>query len=493
MLFNSWTFAIFLISLFVVYYRVGRNHAGLAQILLLTLASYVFYAWQNPWLVILLLCSTWINAFVSLKLTERKTEPHARRRWVQVGILCNVAVLAFFKYASLLVSTFLPKVWWTHWGFDLSAIPLPIGISFFTFQGISLVVDIYRAGGAGIPGVEPPTNRRESWWLLLRMAFFKAFFPQLVAGPIVKAHEFMYQIGAKRFGQIDWEDAVRKLVLGFFFKMVVADNLKEATQAMAYPTFTTLPSAQLMLIVYGFSIQLFADFCGYSFIAMGLARLFGYELPLNFNYPLLSASITEFWRRWHISLSSWLKQYLYVPLGGNRRGEMRTYFNLMLVMLVGGLWHGAAWSFMVWGGAHGVFLALERALGCKGASLSEEIAPSRLRCLVYGVRIFFTFTLVSLLLLVFRLPHFSQAILYVRCLLQLRPGILPQPTFVILFFSLPVVAYHFYGFFKESLHGNFRTWPSAAQFATKVTAFGLLFFMILVNSGTKGDFIYFQF
>ena len=493
MLFNSWTFALFLVGVFAFYYRVGRNQAGLAQIFLLTIASYVFYAWQNPWLVILLLCSTWINAFVSLKLTERNVSPRARKRWVQAGIVCNLAVLAFFKYASLLVSTFLPKGWWTHCGFDLSAIPLPIGISFFTFQGISLVVDVYRAEGKGILGLEPPTTRRESWWLLLRMAFFKAFFPQLVAGPIVKAHEFFYQIGPKRFSQIDWEDAVRKLVLGFFFKMVVADNLKEATQAIAYPTFTTLPSAQLLLLLYGFSIQIFADFCGYSLIAMGLARLFGYQLPLNFNFPYISASITEFWRRWHISLSTWLKQYLYFPLGGNRKGLSRTYLNLMVVMLLGGLWHGAAWSYMVWGGAHGLFLAIERACGCKGDSLSDDPVPSRWRYVTTGLRIFLTFNLVSLLWLLFKLPQFGEAVLYIKCIAALRPGLHPQPSFVILFFSLPVVVYHFYDLFKERLFASFRTWPSLAQYGTRVTVFGLLLFMILVNSGAKGDFIYFQF
>ena len=493
MLFNSWTFAIFLFALFAFYYQVGRSRAGLAQIFLLTLASYVFYAWQNPWLVILLLCSTWINAFVSLKLTERDTSPLARKRWVQAGIVCNLGVLAFFKYASLLVLTFLPKGWWTHCGFDLSAIPLPIGISFFTFQGISLVVDVYRAQGKGIPGLEPPDSTRAKWWLLLRMAFFKAFFPQLVAGPIVKAHEFMYQIGPKRFSDIDWEDAIRKLVLGFFFKMVVADNLKEATQAIAYPTFTTLPSAQLLLLLYGFSIQIFADFCGYSLIAMGLARLFGYQLPLNFNFPYISGSITEFWRRWHISLSTWLKQYLYFPLGGNRKGLSRTYLNLMVVMLLGGLWHGAAWSYMVWGGAHGLFLAIERACGCTGASFSEDPAPSRFRYFTAGLRIFLTFNLVSLLWLLFKLPHFGEAVTYLKCIANLKPGLLPQPSFVILFFSLPVVIYHFYELSRERLHASFQTWPSPVQFGTKITAFGLLLFMILANSGTKGDFIYFQF
>ena len=328
---------------------------------------------------------------------------------------------------------------------------------------------------------------------MLRMAFFKAFFPQLVAGPIVKAHEFMHQIGPKRLRQIDWEDATRKLVLGFFFKMVVADNLKEATQLIVYPTFVKMPSAQLLLLLYGFSFQIFADFFGYSLIAMGLAKLFGYQLPINFNSPYLSGSITEFWRRWHISLSTWLKQYLYIPLGGNRKGPVRTYGNLLVVMLLGGLWHGAAWSYMVWGGVHGLFLALERAFGCKGDSFLDHPAPSLFQRLAGLVRIFLTFNQVSLLWLLFKQPQFDQAVLYLKSIAALRPGILPQTTFIILFFSIPVVVYHCVGLFQRPLLASYGSWHPAVQTGTKIAAFGLLLFMIFVNSGTKGDFIYFQF
>lgn len=156
----------------------------------------------------------------------------------------------------------------------------------------------------------------------------------------MKAHQFMDQIGAKRFRAIDWEGALKKLVLGYFLKMVVADNLREVTAGLAYPAFTQMPGVNLLFLLYAFSFQIFADFCGYSLIAMGLAGLFGYRLPSNFNFPYLSRSITEFWKRWHISLSSWLKEYLYIPLGGNRRGPIRTYLNLIVVMLLGGFGTG---------------------------------------------------------------------------------------------------------------------------------------------------------
>lgn len=493
MLFNSWTFFIFLVAVFVLYYSVARQRTGLIQIFLLTIASYFFYAWYNPWLIVLLLFSTWVNAFVSLKLIQRETTPAARRGWMLGGLACNLGVLAFFKYMSLLVATFFPAGHGFLWGFDLSHIPLPIGISFFTFQGISLVVDVYRAGGKGIAGLEPPTTRSEGWRLMLHMAFFKAFFPQLVAGPIVKAHEFMHQIGAKRLAQIDWEDATRKLVLGFFFKMVVADNLKEATHDIVFPAIKTMKSLDLLVLLYGFSFQIFADFFGYSLIAMGLARLFGYKLPINFNAPYISGSITEFWKRWHISLSTWLKEYLYFPLGGNRKSPMRTYFNLMVVMLLGGLWHGAAWSYMVWGGAHGLFLALERACGCKGSPVANPASASWSQRLTGALRIFLTFNLVSFLWLLFKLPEFDQALAYIQGIAAMRPGMNPMYAITVVTFSLPVVLYHFYVLYRESIQNVCRAWPVAFQNAARATAFGLLLFMIFINSGTKGDFIYFQF
>lgn len=492
MLFNTWPFAGFIAVVFALYYLPGVARSLGWQLVVLTIASYVFYAWHTPWLILLLLTSTWINAFVTLKLVRPGASPAWRQKWMACAVLINLALLAFFKYASLLVKTFFPESWWSHWGLDLSQIPLPIGISFFTFQGISLVVDLYRAGSGGMEGLRPPGSRKESAWLMMKMAFFKAFFPQLVAGPIVKAHEFMHQIEAKAFSRIDWGDAARKLILGYFFKMVVADNLKDATSLIAYPSYTQLSSAMLLILLYGFSMQIFADFCGYSLIAMGLAKLFGYQLPLNFNCPYISTSITDFWRRWHISLSTWLKQYLYIPLGGNRLGAGRTYLNLMVVMLLGGLWHGAAWSYMVWGGAHGLFLALERFISTRVAGPREPRTGFPF-CMGRGLQIFLTFNLVSLLWLLFKLPDFAQVIDYVRCLLSFKRGIEPQPAFVILWFSLPIVAYHIFALLKPHVAPVLTRLPSTVQYGLECSAYGVLLFFVLSNSGTSGDFIYFQF
>jgi len=515
MLFNTWTFLGFLAATFTAYHFLPwpDRHRIWWQIGLLTVASYVFYAWHTPWLVIILAASTWINAYVTLRLVRPGSPLLERKKWVTFAIMANLAVLIFFKYASLVVGTFLPRTWWSHWGFDLTQIPLPVGISFFTFQGISLVVDVYRnpsvvlSHGTDVPSSEfvvrcsdreyrePRTRNQEHSpsGLLFKVAFFKAFFPQLVAGPIVKAREFMHQIGAKSLASIDWDDAVKKLILGFFLKMVVADNLRETTAWLHSPEFVGKSGVTLLAMLYAFSFQIFADFAGYSLIAMGLARLFGYQLPINFNFPYVSQSITEFWRRWHISLSTWLREYLYIPLGGNRKGPIRTYLNLIIVMLLGGLWHGAAWSFMVWGGAHGTLLAIERLLGVKTDSAERQHFRVS-NFIISAFRIFLIFNLVSFLWLFFQLPHFKDAVHYLKWLvLWKRGGTSPQILYAVAVFGLPVVAYHVWGLLRP------RYWSPFALRSPRLSArminavYAVLLFLIVTNSGNPGAFIYFQF
>ena len=300
----------------------------------------------------------------------------------------------------------------------------------------------------------------------------------------------MHQIGAKTLASIDWDDAVKKLILGFFLKMVVADNLREATAWLHYPEFVGKPAMVLILMLYAFSFQIFADFAGYSLIAMGLARLFGYELPMNFNFPYISQSITEFWRRWHISLSTWLREYLYIPLGGNRQGALRTYANLILVMLLGGLWHGAAWSFMIWGGAHGVCLALERLMGVK---VEGEKVGKWGHGLLVAVRIFLIFNLVSFLWLLFQLPDIRHVGSYFKEVAAFRSGNSPQIMFAVFFFGLPVIIYHIWGMIRPYCWEVFSVnKPRHAAFITS-GVYALLLFLIIVNSGSSGSFLYFQF
>lgn len=490
MLFNTWTFLAFLLLTFFFYYFTPclRKKAGF-QVFLLTAASYLFYAWHTPWLVLILAASTFINTLATVSLLSGSSGKHGDgRKTVFLAVAGNLLVLAIFKYASLLVETFLPPSWHQPWGFDLKTIPLPIGISFFTFQGISLVVDVYRktrgreelswGGAEALVRTKPHAFLRTAG----DIAFFKAFFPQLIAGPIVKAHQFMDQIGTKSFRDIDWEGAVKKLILGYFLKMVVADNLREVTAGLAYPAFTQMPGVNLLFLLYAFSFQIFADFCGYSLIAMGLAGLFGYRLPSNFNFPYLSASITEFWRRWHISLSSWLKEYLYIPLGGNRRGPIRTYLNLVVVMLLGGLWHGAAWKFMFWGGAHGGLLAAERLIG---DHRRHHVGPSPVW---HGLKILLVFHLVSALWLLFQLGDLQQGWWFLRRVLQWPAGLSPQPVFSCLFFGCAVVLYHLHGWLQENSKEEQKSPAWREQLA-----YALMVVLICTNSGAPGAFIYFQF
>jgi alginate O-acetyltransferase complex protein AlgI len=482
MLFNSWSFAVFLPVVFALHYA-GRR-AGW-QVGVLTLASFVFYGWENPKLLPLLFVSTLINGLAAQDLLTPGHSPIRRRVVLATALSFNLGALAFFKYAALVGHALLPAAVWDQLGPWLRGIPLPIGISFYTFQGISLVMESWWDGPkGGIPGLPAPRNAREAGWFQAKVWFFKAFFPQLVAGPIVKAGEFLWQIGAKRFADIDWDGAVKKLILGFFLKMVVADNLKEATAELQLSAFKDLPRLNLIALLYGFSFQILADFGGYSLIAQGLAKLFGYELPLNFNFPYLSRSITEFWRRWHISLSTWLRMYLYIPLGGNRHGELRTFVNLFLVMFLGGLWHGAAWSYAIWGTAHGVLLALER-LASRGRKASAETGWTALGV----VQAFLVFNVVSVLWLLFKLPDFTHVVEFMRCLPRNSGPARPQSLYVIALFSLPVVFWHLWA----ATAGRRAAWGESANRWIGIALYAAMLFLLVTNSGSAGEFIYFQF
>lgn len=481
MLFVSWSFAVFLPVVLCLYYWSGRQGW---QVSLLTLASFVFYGWANPRLVPLLALSALVNAVASQELISSGRSDFRRRTVLALALLYNLGALLFFKYAALVGEFLLPAALWTGWGPWLKGIPLPVGISFFTFQGISLVVDAWHAGTRGVAGLPPPVGGREVGWHYWKVTFFKAFFPQLIAGPIVKANEFFFQIGPKRLREADGYGAIRLLILGFFLKMVVADNLREVTEGIRYPEFQSLSRINLIALLYAFSFQILADFGGYSIIAMGLAKLFGYELPRNFNHPYLSRSITEFWRRWHITLSSWLREYLYIPLGGNRHGSLATYRNLFVVMFLGGLWHGAAWSYAAWGSAHGLLLAGERLL----LKQHQQAEPSGW---TFGgvARVGLTFSLVSILWLLFKLPEFSHVVEYARSVVHNGGPPQVQALFVIAVFSTPVLLWELWGA-TERLRAS---WPEPVRAWMARSAYAVMLFLIVTNSGSPGEFIYFQF
>jgi alginate O-acetyltransferase complex protein AlgI len=474
MLFNSPQFVLLVLVTALVYY--ARPFAK-AQVGLLTLSSFVFYAYGQPLLLVLLVISALVNGVASYRVLS-ESEDSVRRRWATIGVVVNLSVLAFFKYNRLLALSIYGELTAVDGvGHLLLTIPLPIGISFYTFQGISLVVDVFREERG--EGSEAAIVDDGLVAHLRRTVFFISFFPQLVAGPIVKAHDFFPQIRLKRFGEIAWAKVSRALILGYFLKIVIADNMQHQTFWITYPYFELFSTLELCVLLFGYSMQIFADFAGYSLIAIGIAAFYGYHLPDNFNFPYIAQSFSGFWRRWHISLSTWLKTYLYVPLGGNRRGPRRIYFNLMMTMFLGGLWHGAAWSYAVWGTWHGVALAIERPL------LKTPIYTST-HPLMVGLRMLVVFVFVTMAWLLFKLPNFDHVLSYMASLANNTSDITRlQVVFTIACYALPVVAYHLlYLLGRRGL-----TWPRRLEPAV----YGALLFAICVNHGDADAFIYFQF
>lgn len=341
--FDHAIFWLFLPITLAIFYRLPPRWRAMQ----LVIASYVFYGWWDPRFLTLILASTCIDYWAGLRMPSLEGRP--RKRLLLVSLVANLGFLGFFKYydffaASLASALGMPADSWT-----LKVI-LPVGISFYTFQSMSYTIDVYRGE------LRPERS-------FVKFALFVSFFPQLVAGPIVRARDFFPQLDR---WQAPTPGAVQRgLVLigiGLVKKMVFADHFAlisdQYFSAMgSHPG--ALPAWEGLL---AFSLQIFFDFSGYTDIARGCAKLLGFHFPINFRRPYLAKSITEFWRRWHISLSSWLRDYLYIPLGGNRGSALFTYRNLMLTMLLGGLWHGASWNFVLWGGYHGALLGLHRAL-----------------------------------------------------------------------------------------------------------------------------------
>jgi len=471
MLFNSFPFIFLMLGTLALYYNKSLLNY---QIQILILSSFIFYAWGQPYLLMLLLLSASINAVTSYKVYF-ETSQSRKKLFAVLGVLSNLAVLSFFKYSPLFGRVIEDFTSFESAAEFLVTVPLPIGISFYTFQGISLVVDLYRSNHQSeCPVFQVHRNFKKHY---IDTIFFISFFPQLVAGPIVKAYQFYPQIKTKYFKDIDIESAFKILILGYFLKMVVADNLSDQTFWMAYPYFESVSSLTLVVLLFGYSMQIFSDFAGYSLIAIGIAKLFGYWLPKNFNFPYIARSFSEFWTRWHISLSTWLKEYLYFPLGGNRSGLLRTYLNLMVVMLLGGLWHGAAWSYMVWGGYHGLLLMIERYLKVH-ISLPENIVWNIIKTSL-------VFSLVSLGWLLFKLPEFSQAVSYVFTLFSNND--MPHRKDIILmvfFYSLPIIAYYANYMLSQKAERNFLNID---------VVYAIMLTLIFTNSGSSGAFIYFQF
>jgi alginate O-acetyltransferase complex protein AlgI len=392
MLFNSFIFLIFLFVVLPIYYLLPQKRRNI----LLLIASYFFYGYWDYRFLSLLLISTFVDYFVGLKMGN-VTSSITRKKLLLISMATNLGILAFFKYYGFFVQSFVPlaalfggKIDYLHLN-----IILPVGISFYTFQTMSYTIDIYRNR------IKPTTN-------LLDFAVFVSFFPQLVAGPIERAKSLLPQISkAPMPTKSQIEQGIVLIVMGLFKKVLIGDTTgRFVDHIFAQPDLYKSP--ELIVALFLFSIQIYADFSGYSSIARGTAKLLGIELMINFRQPYFSRNITEFWKRWHISLSSWLKDYLYISLGGNRKGLNRTYINLMITMLLGGLWHGASWNFVIWGGIHGLYLAVHKyVLNGKKVNQDDYIFNGSKGFLRFIVKVVFTYILVLVTWLFFRAPDMN--------------------------------------------------------------------------------------
>ncbi len=392
-LFNTLQYAVFFAIVFTVSWALVRQRR--LRMVFILAASYVFYAFWDWRYLPLIWASSSVDFWLARRI-DREPEGRARKRWLVATVALNLSVLGFFKYtnfgidsarAALLALGYHPP--------ELALrIALPVGISFFTFESMSYVIDVYRKELKAHPSY-------------LEYLGFVAFFPHLVAGPIVRPRDLLPQLGSRaRFSPAEASEGMFLVAVGLLKKVAIGDYLALNLIDRVWDAPLQYSALEVYAAIVGYATQIYCDFSGYTDIAIGSALLLGVRMPANFNAPYKALGIQDFWRRWHISLSTWLRDYLYISLGGNRRGPRRTYLNLMLTMLLGGLWHGAAWTFVVWGGIHGAALAVDRWWSgwrrARGAVSRPGLVGKALRLLL-------TFHLVCLAWVFFRSPSFAQA------------------------------------------------------------------------------------
>jgi alginate O-acetyltransferase complex protein AlgI len=474
MVFNSLQF----VGFFVVVYALYRALPHRAQNVMLVLASYYFYAAWDWRFLSLLIGSTVVDFFVGRYL-GRAVDPARRRLALIASLVYNLGVLGFFKYFNFFASSLESLFGAFGWHLDPVTIHviLPIGISFYTFMTISYVIDVYR-------GEIRPTAH------FIDFALFVAYFPHLVAGPILRASLLLPQIARPRV--ITWDQIIEGAWLigwGLFQKMFVADNLADLVNTVFGPS-STPGGLDVLVAVYAFAFQIYGDFAGYSNIARGLSKLMGIELNVNFLFPYFVTSPQAFWRNWHISLSTWLRDYLYIPLGGNRGSNLATKRNLMITMILGGLWHGAAWTFVAWGVYEGLVLVVARVL----------MKAARHRDVDLGTGLTWKRIVVGLLMfhvtcygwLIFRAESFGQVALFTRLLVtDLRPTAMTLDSLVLplVWVLTPMLAVHIYQAVKGS-----ESAPIELPVPVRYALYGAVCYLILLFGDFEGaQFIYFQF
>ncbi|MDZ4242255.1 MAG: MBOAT family O-acyltransferase [Candidatus Omnitrophota bacterium] len=476
MLFNTFPFAVFFIivySLYLVFPHKWQNR-------LLLVSSYIFYgAWDWRFLFLIFI-STALDFVCGLKIHGSAVRSR-KKLFLILSVFGNLSILAVFKYFNFFASSLQALL--SAWGLSVQPqylqVVLPVGISFYTFQTMSYAIDIYR-------GQLRPTKR------FFDFALFVAFFPQLVAGPIERARHLLPQVLSPRKMTLDqFYEGCYLIFWGLFLKMFVADNLAKLVD----PVFAGEKMAggmDVLLAVYAFAFQIYCDFAGYSDIARGLGKVMGFDIMVNFNLPYFAANPRDFWRRWHVSLSSWLKDYLYIPLGGNKGGGVRAAKNLMITMLLGGLWHGASWTFVAWGAYHGLLLVGHRC--CKdflpGSIFLSGAAISKLW---HGIKVAGFFHLVCFGWIIFRSSSLEQSCGLLRSIVtDFRPADAEQflaDARIFLFFAAPLAALQAMQYAKND---QLILLKSSVVF--RAVMYFILFYLLLIYGVTGGkEFIYFQF
>ena len=479
MLFNSFEFAVFLPVVIGLYWALSHRW----QNRMLLVASYIFYgAWDWRFLGLLIL-STLIDFFVGGRIgplspgTPPDRDPR-RKAWLRVSIVVNLTILGFFKYFNFFVGSLvslLDGVGLAPTNPILLQIVLPVGVSFYTFQSLSYTIDVYRGH------VAPVRN-------FLDLALFVSYFPQLVAGPIERAQARLPQVlQPRRFSTQQFADGLALIFWGLFMKVFVADNLAQIANAQfGDPNVTGFGA---LIGVYAFAFQIYGDFAGYSNIARGSAKLMGQELMLNFRFPYISSNPSEFWQRWHISLSTWLRDYLYIPLGGNRGSPRMVYRNLALTMLLGGIWHGATWLFVLWGAYQGLLLIVHRLADDRLAGVPLFRKQPKLS--LWGVaQIILMFQFVCGGWLIFRGESVSQIIDMLGAIIAMQGTADPSIALRFLGYVAPLFVVEAFQLWegKEEVYRTPRL-----PLPIKSAALAILVYLVMFHGASSQSFIYFQF
>lgn len=475
MVFNSFTFVIFF-AVVLILHSVPVFSWRMKKFNLL-LASYIFYAAWNPPFVLLLWLSTLVDWFAAKEM-ERSESKAVRRIMLCLSLGTNLGLLAFFKYGNFVLDNFVQLTNTLGIPYEPAVlnIVLPVGISFYTFQTLSYTLDIYR-------------GKARTWDSFADFALYVTFFPQLVAGPIVRATDFLPQCGEQRKAtrnQLGW--GLCLLLLGLFQKVVVADGLLAPVADTLYTSMAAPTMASAWLGTLAFSGQIFCDFSGYSTCAIGVAMCLGFSLPDNFRFPYAAIGFSDFWQRWHVSLSSWLRDYLYIPLGGNRSGAARTCANLLFTMLIGGLWHGASWVFVLWGGLHGSYLIAERlvtgAARRRGWKLPLLLKP------IVGL---LTFALICFTWVFFRASTFSQAFGIAGAMLGLESAAAEAMVSGVAVIEVVVVMGLLLLFHWMLRSVTLEEAAARAPWWIRSAVLALLLISLILLPGEERAFIYFQF